>query len=152
MPTLKAGIAAAQLADIFVGPHGANIANAWLMRPGSSVVEVTMFGFDESTAHINLAARNAKVGAVAVAVALAAAIVGLPAPPSHHTCQRRVSPLTPRPPLPHPQDAASEVQFWKLLLCDPKGSWEPSAGEVKLQQEGKPIDPLYAKYRNSIVR
>ena len=103
MPSLKAGIAAAQLADIFVGPHGANIANAWLMRPGSSVVEVTMFGFDESVAHINLAARNAKVGVVAVAI-------GRPvlAPPYTLPATDVFAPHLPRP-LPSP------------ALCPPAG-------------------------------
>jgi capsular polysaccharide biosynthesis protein len=58
LPDLLTGIAAAQQADIFVGPHGANIANAWLMRPGSSVVELTMYEFDDTDAHMNLAKRN----------------------------------------------------------------------------------------------
>ena len=61
MPSMQAGIAAAQQADIMVGVHGANIANAWLMRPGSSVLEVTMFEFDLRPAHKNLATRNEKV-------------------------------------------------------------------------------------------
>jgi hypothetical protein len=44
-----------------VGAHGANIANAWLMRPGSSVVELTMFGFDDNPPHMHLAYRNSLV-------------------------------------------------------------------------------------------
>jgi hypothetical protein len=61
LSSLEAGIAAAQQADIFVGAHGANIANAWLMRPGSSVVELTMHGFEDNKAHLNLARRNLAV-------------------------------------------------------------------------------------------
>jgi len=64
-PSLAAGIALAQQADIFVGVHGANLANGWLMRPGSSVVELTPYGFDSSdgsnVAHTNLARRNLQV-------------------------------------------------------------------------------------------
>ena len=61
MSGLPEGIAAAQQADIFVGAHGANIANAWLMRPGSSIIELTMHEFEESIAHNNLAVRNMEV-------------------------------------------------------------------------------------------
>jgi capsular polysaccharide biosynthesis protein len=64
LPDLLTGIAAAQQADIFVGAHGANLANAWLMRPGSSVIELTMFQFDETDAHMNLAKRNLFVSGV----------------------------------------------------------------------------------------
>ena len=59
-----AGIAAAQQADIFVGVHGANIANGWLMRPGSAVVELTMFEFEEREPHANCPRRNMLVGGV----------------------------------------------------------------------------------------
>ena len=59
-PNLLAGMAAAQQADIFVGSHGANLANAWFMRPGSSVLELTMFGWEEH-GHMALAKRNSQV-------------------------------------------------------------------------------------------
>ena len=58
MPSLAAGIATTRQADIMVGAHGANIANSWLLRPGSSVIELTMYEFELNTAHNNLARRN----------------------------------------------------------------------------------------------
>jgi hypothetical protein len=58
MPSLAAGIATTRQADILVGAHGANIANSWLLRPGSSVIELTMYEFELNTAHNNLARRN----------------------------------------------------------------------------------------------
>ena len=61
--SLDVSIAAAQQADVFVGAHGANIANGWLMRPGSAVVELTMHRFEESKPHLNLAKRNFEVRA-----------------------------------------------------------------------------------------
>jgi capsular polysaccharide biosynthesis protein len=56
------GMAAAQQADIFVGVHGANMVNGWFMRPGSSIIELTAFGFDEAQQHVQYAERNARVG------------------------------------------------------------------------------------------
>ena len=44
-----ANAAVAAGADVFIGMHGANLANGWLMRPGSSVVEVTPWGFGASS-------------------------------------------------------------------------------------------------------
>ena len=43
MPSLAAGIATTRQADIVVGPHGANLANSWLLRPGSSAIELGMY-------------------------------------------------------------------------------------------------------------
>ncbi len=31
---------------------GANMGNAWLMRPGSSMIELQPYGFDEGPAHL----------------------------------------------------------------------------------------------------
>ncbi|KAI3428185.1 hypothetical protein D9Q98_006565 [Chlorella vulgaris] len=109
LSSLEVGIAAAQQADIFVGAHGANIANAWLMRPGSSVVELTMFGFDDNPPHMHLAYRNSL-------------------------------------------DKDTQVQFWKLLLCDRNGSWTPGTREKHELAAGKSGDPSWPKYRNLIVR
>jgi hypothetical protein len=53
-------MAAAQEADVFVGMHGANMANAWLLRPGSSMIELQAFGFDGSPAHLQYPLANAK--------------------------------------------------------------------------------------------
>jgi hypothetical protein len=44
-PNLTEGVAAAQEASILVGMHGANMANSWFMRPGSSTVEIMPFGW-----------------------------------------------------------------------------------------------------------
>lgn len=60
-PSLAAGVAVAQEADVMVGAHGANLGNAWFMRPGTSVVELTMFGFDDRIAHGNNARFNVMV-------------------------------------------------------------------------------------------
>ncbi|KAL4443685.1 hypothetical protein ABPG75_011422 [Micractinium tetrahymenae] len=60
-PSLEAGIAAAQQTDVLIGPHGANLANAYFMRPGGSVIELTMHGFEglgSDSAHANFARRN----------------------------------------------------------------------------------------------
>lgn len=64
-----AGIVAAQEADVFVGVHGANTANSWLMRPGSSLVELTMYEFDEDCSekncpHTNVPLANSQVHTV----------------------------------------------------------------------------------------
>jgi hypothetical protein len=125
LPSLEAGMAAAQEADVFVGMHGgllapatsslkagptpppalgiasflpdahlsrpqrfkqhnhfpaahhtcahthshagANMANAWLLRPGSSMIELQAFGFDGSPAHLQYPLANAKVGGAAEA-------------------------------------------------------------------------------------
>ena len=58
---LASGMAAAQLADVFVGMHGANLANGWLMRPGSSMIEVQAYGFDAHVPHLQDALFNAQV-------------------------------------------------------------------------------------------
>lgn len=61
-PTLAAGLALAQQADVLVGSHGAHLANAYMMRPGSSVIELTPHGFDDmGTAHANYAKKNLPV-------------------------------------------------------------------------------------------
>ncbi|EFN58009.1 hypothetical protein CHLNCDRAFT_57085 [Chlorella variabilis] len=109
LSTLEVGIAAAHQADIFIGAHGANIANAWLMRPGSAIVELTMFEFEENQPHLNLAERNMK-------------------------------------------DADSQVQFYKLLLCDPRGSWTPGWREGKERERGATEGESWSKYRNLVVR
>lgn len=56
-------------------------------------------------------------------------------------------------PAPTPvQDKDSQLQVWKLLLCDPKGSWTPAAREVQGRKEGAKKNPSWVKYRNLIVR
>lgn len=45
--------AVAQQTDVFVAMHGANIANAWFMRPGSSMVEVHSPGYPWSDLYFN---------------------------------------------------------------------------------------------------
>jgi len=52
---------AAQQADVFVGIHGANLANGWLLRPGSSVIEIQAYGFDAHTPHLQDPLFNAEV-------------------------------------------------------------------------------------------
>ncbi|GAB4813597.1 hypothetical protein N2152v2_000643 [Parachlorella kessleri] len=37
---LTTSIAVAQQADVLIGVHGANMANSWFMRPGSSAIEI----------------------------------------------------------------------------------------------------------------
>ena len=56
------------------------------------------------------------------------------------------------------QDADTEVQFWKVLLCDPEGSWTPGRKERGMIAAGQPTPrsgPKLAeltKKRNLIVR
>ncbi|KAI7844598.1 hypothetical protein COHA_001838 [Chlorella ohadii] len=110
---LFAGIVAAQRADIFIGAHGANMANGWLMRPGSSVLELTMHQFEEGPAHAQYPKRNTF-------------------------------------------DADTQVQYWKVLLCDPQryppGSWSPGPMEEEGRAAGKVWHPLWPKFRNLAVR
>ena len=54
--------------------------------------------------------------------------------------------------LSRPQDGDSEVQFWKLLLCDPKGSWTPSLLEQEERRQGVADNPNWPKLRNLVVR
>jgi hypothetical protein len=61
MPSLAAGIATTRQADIVVGPHGANLANSWLLRPGSSAIELRMYQFEQTHAHNTLPWRNSLV-------------------------------------------------------------------------------------------
>jgi hypothetical protein len=58
---LVSGMAAAQIADVFVGTHGANLANGWLMRPGASMIEVQPYGFDAHVPHLQDPLFNAQV-------------------------------------------------------------------------------------------
>lgn len=67
MGDLQTGIAAAQEADIFVGIHGANMMNGWLMRPGSSMIELQPFGFDAGAAHLQYPLFNQQDNATQVA-------------------------------------------------------------------------------------
>lgn len=110
---LFTGIVAAQRADIFIGAHGANMANGWLMRPGSSVLELTMHQFEEGPAHAQYPKRNMF-------------------------------------------DADTQVQYWKVLLCDerryPPGSWSPGPKEEEDRAGGKVWHPLWPKFRNLAVR
>ncbi|KAI3432877.1 hypothetical protein D9Q98_010460 [Chlorella vulgaris] len=57
---LVSGMAAAQIADVFVGTHGANLANGWLMRPGASMIEVQPYGFDAHVPHLQDPLFNAQ--------------------------------------------------------------------------------------------
>ena len=43
-------------------PPGANLANAYMMRPFSSAIELTMYQFEENPAHGSFAKQNYKVG------------------------------------------------------------------------------------------
>lgn len=63
LPSLQAGVAAAQAADVFVGLHGANLANAWLMRPGGSVLEVSPYQFGLAPGSFGLCHANAQARA-----------------------------------------------------------------------------------------
>jgi hypothetical protein len=139
-PDLMTGIVAAQRADVFVGMHGANIANGWLMRPGSSVLEVTMYDFDKQNAHINLARRN-------MFVSVAAHLCKCRVPSAHavhHLYLQHAVCLG-------LQDNDTEVQFWKVLLCDPK-SWTPGVVEKQALEKGKPFSDVFPKFRNSYLR
>ena len=153
-PSLATGIAASQQADIIVGVHGANLANGWLMRPGSSVIELTMFGFEESPAHLAFGALNYMVLAVALprgcrcchpvancgsGAGQAGALPLTSACRSRRPCRRR------------PQDPGTQVQHWKLLLCG-EGSWAPSKREAIEERAGKYTRQDWAKHRDLIVR
>ncbi|PRW57966.1 hypothetical protein C2E21_3662 [Chlorella sorokiniana] len=113
LTNLTAGIMAAQRADIFIGAHGANMVNGWLMRPCSSVLELTMHQFEERFPHEQCARRNMK-------------------------------------------DASTEVQYWKVLLCDerryPPGSWTPGPKEEAGRAAGQSWHPTWPKFRSLAVR
>jgi hypothetical protein len=66
MSSLLSGMAAAQEADVFVGVHGANMANAWLMRSGSAMIELQPYGFDEGAAHLQYPIFNMRDNATGV--------------------------------------------------------------------------------------
>eukprot|EP00887_Chlorella_sp_A99_P001146 scaffold14.g1146.t1 len=57
------GVAVAQRSDVLVGLHGAQLSNANFMAPGSSVIEIISYGFDDlvpgaANAFSNLAAED----------------------------------------------------------------------------------------------
>ncbi|KAL4424793.1 hypothetical protein ABPG77_000833 [Micractinium sp. CCAP 211/92] len=60
LPNLEAGIAAAQEADVFIGMHGANMANSYLMRPGSSTIEITPYEFGKMKGVFGPCTQNAQ--------------------------------------------------------------------------------------------
>ncbi|KAL4423825.1 hypothetical protein ABPG75_001126 [Micractinium tetrahymenae] len=57
---LASGMTAAQRADVMVGVHGANLANGWMLRPGSSMVEIQAYGFDKHPPHLQDPLFNAE--------------------------------------------------------------------------------------------
>ncbi|PRW61290.1 Autophagy-related 8d [Chlorella sorokiniana] len=57
---LASGLTAALQADVMVGIHGANLANGWMMRPGSSMIEVQAYGFDQHPPHLQDPLINAQ--------------------------------------------------------------------------------------------
>ncbi|KAL4446247.1 hypothetical protein ABPG77_003054 [Micractinium sp. CCAP 211/92] len=57
---LTSGMTAAQLADVMVGVHGANLANGWMLRPGSSMIEIQAYGFDKHAPHLQDPLFNAE--------------------------------------------------------------------------------------------
>lgn len=59
---------------------GANMANAWLMRPGSSMIELQPYGFDEGPAHLQYPLFNMRVRFVCQR-----AVAGAP-PTLHPSC------------------------------------------------------------------
>lgn len=141
------------------------------MRPGSSVIELTMFGFEELAPgvqrgpHIQYPRRNMFVSdarragwGVSKGQGSAAACVreGAPAAlqPTSPCSVRPASSLQPRHPWPA-QDEDTQVQWWKLLTCDPQEgrSWTPGEMELERRAAGLPPDTnLGPKYRNFIVR
>jgi hypothetical protein len=46
---------------------------------------------------------------------------------------------------------ATQVQFWKLLLCDP-AFYTPGSREAQEVAKGGTVDPGWYKYRNLVVR
>ncbi|KAL4451870.1 hypothetical protein ABPG75_007532 [Micractinium tetrahymenae] len=60
LPDLEAGVAAAQQADVFIGMHGANLANGWMLRPGASVIELIPYQFDTGRGAMVFSTMNAK--------------------------------------------------------------------------------------------
>ena len=141
--------------------------NGWFMRPGSSVVELTAYGFDEQGQHIQYAARNHNVrgcccwwrrdGEGAARPNNSPAGWGSgnlgPAPRSPGASP---DPLR-RPALPHLvsaaprpaplQDEASQVQYWNLMHCG-NDSWTPGDNEVA----GLPPVIAWPKNRDLRVR
>ena len=49
------------------------------------------------------------------------------------------------------QDVATQVQFWKLLLCD-TAFYTPGSREAQEVAKGGTVDPGWYKYRNLVVR
>ncbi len=51
------------------------------------------------------------------------------------------------------QDDETQVQWWKLMLCDPEGSWTPGGQEEKDRREKNATSGRdWEKERNMIVR
>ena len=48
---------------------GANMANAWLMRPGSSMIELQPYGFDAGSAHLQYPLFNMRVSGLQAGLA-----------------------------------------------------------------------------------
>lgn len=166
IPDLVTGIVAAQEADIFVAAHGANTANAWLMRPGSSLIG----------ARLQRTGLPPCTSACMQAGSCAAAASGCCQPPGSLPCKTLLacSPeLTPfgfdencsekecahaNVPIKNAKDGDSQLAVWKLLSCDPQGSWTPGKKEAaalkEAEEQGKAATPDadWPKHRNLIVR
>ncbi|PSC69482.1 hypothetical protein C2E20_6958 [Micractinium conductrix] len=60
LPDLEAGVAAAREADVFIGVHGANLANGWMLRPGASVIEILPYQFEDGRGATVFSTTNGK--------------------------------------------------------------------------------------------
>ena len=148
--SLLSGMAAAQEADVFVGVHGANMANAWLMRPGSSMIELQPYGFDQGPAHLQYPLFNKMVRGCLPACLLQLMRRALDRGSAHRVAgsclvQRRwqcwcaAAPcrtaLMLHPPAVLVQDNDTAVLWWLISVCDPKAS---TPGEQEARGVGTP--------------
>ena len=122
------------------------------MRPGSSMIEVQAFGFDEHIPHLQDPLFNHEVGEGGVrrrGVAWhSAALLDNPRLPAYNAAliTQTLTPRLPLPPFPV-QDKESEVLWWVLMGCDPD-AWRPSPAEA-----ARKADPgSWVKNRSMYVR
>ena len=129
------------------------MANAWLLPPGASMIELLPYGFDATPAHLQYSLFNFEVcqGPRCGCFGLHSAAAPRPLLAAHHGPVRPAcSFCSPHPaPSPHPptkQDSESRVLWWVLALCDPALSTPGVAEAVGAGTSG-----YWAKNRNVLL-
>ena len=147
------------------------MANAWLMRPGSSMIELQPYGFDEGPAHLQYPLFNMRVRLCMPACCCRGLPSQLCLPPTclgcvqphasvhaagthparcAHAARSKPAPLRfflPPYRLSLPQDNATGVLWWVLSVCDPTAF---TPGKDEAAGRGNPAG--YAKERNIVLR